>query len=91
MSHRFTLRALWPLDVRSFKAACCTKAMRALLGGGARRLSERVFQHFRRQRQYLTGPIRVRWFPTFGVNVSQIYDGDGEPVELKIELVGGVK
>ena len=54
-------------------------------------MSERVFQHFRRQRQYLTGPIRVRWFPTFVVNVSQIYDGDGEPVELKIELVGGVK
>jgi len=25
------------------------------------------------------------------VNVSQIYDGDGEPVELKIELVGGAK
>jgi hypothetical protein len=23
---------------------------------------------------------------TFAMNVSQIYDGDGEPVELKIEL-----
>lgn len=32
---------------------------------------------------------RVRWFRTFAMNVSQIYDGDGEmdePVELKIEL-----
>lgn len=32
------------------------------------------------------GPTRVRWFRTFAMNVSQIYDGDGEPVELKIEL-----
>jgi hypothetical protein len=23
---------------------------------------------------------------TFAMNVSQIYDGDGEPVEMKIEL-----
>jgi hypothetical protein len=32
---------------------------------------------------------RLRWFRTFAMNVSQIYDGDGdmdEPVELKIEL-----
>jgi hypothetical protein len=29
---------------------------------------------------------RVRWFRTFAMNVSQIYDGDGEPVELDIEL-----
>jgi hypothetical protein len=32
---------------------------------------------------------RVRWFRTFAMNVSQIYDGDSEmdePVELKIEL-----
>lgn len=29
---------------------------------------------------------RVRWFRTFAMNVSQIYDGDGEPVEMKIEL-----
>jgi len=30
---------------------------------------------------------RVRWFPTFAMNVSQIYDGDAmEPVELKIDL-----
>jgi len=32
---------------------------------------------------------RVRWFRTFAMNVSQIYDGDGdmdEPVELKIDL-----
>lgn len=32
------------------------------------------------------GPNRVRWFRTFAMNVSQIYDGDGEPVEMKIEL-----
>jgi hypothetical protein len=29
---------------------------------------------------------RVRWFRTFAMNVSQIYDGDEEPVEMKIEL-----
>jgi hypothetical protein len=34
------------------------------------------------------GPNRVRWFRTFAMNVSQIYDGEGEPVELKIELEG---
>ncbi|WP_076858708.1 hypothetical protein [Bradyrhizobium mercantei] len=28
---------------------------------------------------------RVRWFKTFAMNVSQIYDGDDEPVEMKIE------
>jgi hypothetical protein len=32
------------------------------------------------------GSSRVRWFRTFAMNVSQIYDGDGEPVEMKIEL-----
>ncbi len=32
------------------------------------------------------GPNRVRWFRTFAMNVSQIYDGDGDPVELRIEL-----
>jgi hypothetical protein len=32
------------------------------------------------------GPTRVRWFRTFAMNVSQIYDGDGEPVEMEIEL-----
>ena len=32
------------------------------------------------------GPARVRWFRTFAMNVSQIYDGDGEPVEMKIDL-----
>jgi hypothetical protein len=31
-------------------------------------------------------PARVRWFRTFAMNVSQIYDGEGEPVEMKIEL-----
>jgi hypothetical protein len=29
---------------------------------------------------------RVRWFRTFAMNVSQIYDGDSEPVEMKIGL-----
>ncbi|MVT65751.1 hypothetical protein GPL21_11595 [Bradyrhizobium pachyrhizi] len=28
---------------------------------------------------------RVRWFKIFAMNVSQIYDGDDEPVEMKIE------
>jgi hypothetical protein len=29
----------------------------------------------------------VRWFKTFAMNVSQIYDADEEhPVEMKIEL-----
>jgi hypothetical protein len=33
------------------------------------------------------GPNRVRWFKTFAMNVSQIYDADEEhPVEMKIEL-----
>lgn len=32
------------------------------------------------------GPARVHWFRTFAMNVSQIYDGDGEPVEMKIDL-----
>ena len=30
----------------------------------------------------------MRWFRMFAMNVSQIYDGDGELVELKIELEG---
>ncbi|MDE2474848.1 MAG: hypothetical protein KGO48_07365 [Alphaproteobacteria bacterium] len=34
---------------------------------------------------------RVRWFKTFAMIVSQIYDGDGEPVELKIELESAAK
>jgi hypothetical protein len=30
---------------------------------------------------------RVRWFRTFAMNVSQIYDGEAmDPVELKIEI-----
>ena len=29
---------------------------------------------------------RIRWFRTFAMNVSEIYDDDGEPVEIKIEL-----
>lgn len=32
------------------------------------------------------GATRVRWFRTFAMNVSQIYDGESEPVELRIEL-----
>jgi hypothetical protein len=32
---------------------------------------------------------RVRWFKTFAMNVSQIYDVDAkQPVEMKIELEG---
>lgn len=31
-------------------------------------------------------PARVRWFRTFAMNVSQIYDVEGDPVEMKIEL-----
>jgi hypothetical protein len=29
---------------------------------------------------------RVRWFRTFAMNVSQIYDDDEKPVEMKIDL-----
>jgi hypothetical protein len=29
---------------------------------------------------------RLRWFRTFAMNVSEIYDTEGEPVELKIEM-----
>lgn len=32
------------------------------------------------------GPQRIRWFRTFAMNVSQIYDSEGEPVEMRIEL-----
>jgi hypothetical protein len=35
--------------------------------------------------QKRTNP-QLRWFQTFAMNVSQIYDADGEPVEMKIEL-----
>jgi len=28
---------------------------------------------------------RLRWFRTFAMNVSQIYDNDESPVEMKIE------
>jgi hypothetical protein len=28
----------------------------------------------------------VRWFRTFAMNVSQIYDEDDKPVEIKIDL-----
>jgi hypothetical protein len=28
---------------------------------------------------------RIRWLRTFAMNVSQIYDGDEGPVEMKIE------
>lgn len=30
---------------------------------------------------------RIRWFRTFAMNVSQVYDDDSNPVELKIELM----
>jgi hypothetical protein len=34
-----------------------------------------------------SGPNRLRWFRTFAMNVSQIYDADdNEAVEMKIEL-----
>jgi hypothetical protein len=39
-------------------------------------------------RERMARPKSVRWFRTFAMNVSQIYDGEGEPVELKIELEG---
>lgn len=29
---------------------------------------------------------RVRWFRTFAMNVSQIYDNDEHPVELEIKV-----
>jgi hypothetical protein len=29
---------------------------------------------------------RAPWFRTFAMNVSQIYDSDDEPVEMKINL-----
>jgi hypothetical protein len=32
------------------------------------------------------GAKRLRWFRTFAMNVSQVYDDDDEPVELKIDL-----
>jgi hypothetical protein len=34
-----------------------------------------------------SAPTRLRWFRTFAMNVSQIYDADDDdPVEMKIEL-----
>jgi hypothetical protein len=33
-----------------------------------------------------SGEKRLRWFRTFAMNVSQIYDGDEAPVELKIDV-----
>ncbi len=32
-------------------------------------------------------PQRVRWFRTFAMNVSQIYDVDGDPVEMEIRTI----
>ena len=29
---------------------------------------------------------RIRWFRTFAMNVSQIYDVDSEPVEMEIKV-----
>lgn len=37
------------------------------------------------------GANRVRWFRTFAMNVSQIYDAETEPVEMKIELEKALK
>jgi len=34
----------------------------------------------------LAGGATRAWFRTFAMNVSQIYDGDNEPVEMKIDL-----
>lgn len=31
------------------------------------------------------GPQRLRWFRTFAMNVSQIYDDDLSPIELEIK------
>jgi len=31
---------------------------------------------------------RVRWFRTFAMNVSQVYDDDDDPIELKIDVSG---
>ncbi|MDR3415853.1 MAG: hypothetical protein P4L83_06685 [Nevskia sp.] len=31
---------------------------------------------------------RVRWLRTFAMNVSQVYDDDESPVEMKIEIIG---
>lgn len=33
---------------------------------------------------------RVRWFRTFAMNVSQIYDGEGEPVEMGIDYIANI-
>src|SRR5262245_60671002 len=30
---------------------------------------------------------RIRWFRTFAMNVSQIYDEDAEPVEMTVDIV----
>jgi hypothetical protein len=32
-------------------------------------------------------PSRIRWFRTFAMNVSQVYDKDDSPIELKIDPV----
>lgn len=32
------------------------------------------------------GAKRIRWFRTFAMNVSQVYDNDDAPVELKIDM-----
>jgi hypothetical protein len=34
---------------------------------------------------------RVRWFRTFAMNVSQVYDDDENPIELEIEVAAGRK
>lgn len=34
---------------------------------------------------------RLRWFRTFAMNVSQVYDDDSNPVELEIQLKDSAK
>jgi hypothetical protein len=45
-----------------------------------------IVLYSRKPDQGWPGAARVRWFRTFAMNVSQIYDGDGERVEMKIDL-----
>lgn len=39
------------------------------------------------QGQSWTRDRRLRWFKTFAMNVSEVYDVDGDPVELNISVV----
>lgn len=44
-----------------------------------------LLQKIPKKEEGWAGPKRARWFRTFAMNVSQIYDGDDNPVELKID------